>query len=115
MKKIIIIIVLLLLYQACSYEESPAQKEENNEIAYIGLQKQRIKAVLKDPESAQFKSMFVSKSMGVPVVCGLVNSKNSFGGYSGFQRVLSAGDMQAIESDMPAGEMDKIWNKACRK
>ncbi|ELP5232515.1 hypothetical protein R1Z32_001391 [Citrobacter freundii] len=56
---------------------------------YRSLTKQEINAVetavkghLKDPESARFKhSKFVSNGKGA--YCGLVNSKNSYGGYAG--------------------------------
>lgn len=46
-----------------------------------------IRNELKDPDSAKFKD-FVARadatSRGTFHVCGLVNAKNSFGGYSGF-------------------------------
>lgn len=37
-------------------------------------------ASLKDPESAQFRDIYI----GMTYACGQVNAKNSFGGYSGF-------------------------------
>ncbi len=51
--------------------------------------KKEIKQRLKDPDSAQFRSMFVIKyegKTGKPeyAVIGQVNAKNSFGGYNGF-------------------------------
>lgn len=43
---------------------------------------------LKDPDSARFKDEFISlpEEAGSPVLslCGQVNSKNSYGGYTGF-------------------------------
>ncbi len=42
---------------------------------------------LKDPYSAQFKNVrFSNGSGGVWVVCGEVNSKNSYGGYAGYTK-----------------------------
>lgn len=45
-----------------------------------------IRAVLKDPGSAEFKDERVSSS---GTYCAEVNSKNSYGGYIGFDRVMS--------------------------
>lgn len=43
-----------------------------------------VAARLKDPESARFGEMKgMSDNNGAIVVCGLVNAKNSFGGYTG--------------------------------
>jgi len=51
-----------------------------------------VKSELKDPESARFKSLpipdgakgeFKTENISAITYCGLVNSKNSFGGYSG--------------------------------
>ena len=41
-----------------------------------------VKAELSDPESARFKWVPVP-ALGVNTYCGLVNSKNRFGGYAG--------------------------------
>lgn len=73
-----------------------------------------IKQKLRDPESAQFKDTIVSRRSGSPIVCGLVNGKNAFGGYAGFQRFISAGQsIQILESDMAAGEMNIVWLRFC--
>lgn len=43
-----------------------------------------VKSKLKDPDSARFGTMAASKSAeGVVMVCGWVNAKNSYGGYTG--------------------------------
>jgi hypothetical protein len=74
----------------------------------IKLAQERVKDVLKDPESARFRSEFVGRD---GAVCGFVNSKNSYGGYSGFERYI-------VESDrvMLGGEpwkMDSHWQDVC--
>jgi hypothetical protein len=51
----------------------------------IGKAQELIKATLTDPGSAQFTEVAVSKG-NTGVVCGLVNSKNKFGGYAGPKR-----------------------------
>lgn len=43
-----------------------------------------VKKALKDPESARFGRMVAGRDKaGVLAVCGYVNAKNSFGGYTG--------------------------------
>ena len=74
------------------------------------MEQDKVKRRLKDPESAQFQNAFVSTSS---VVCGEVNAKNSFGGYSGFKRFISGANLQVLESDMGSGEMDMAWQKLC--
>jgi hypothetical protein len=43
---------------------------------------------LKDPSAAQFKSMpvILTERDGITDYCGLINGKNSYGGYTGFVR-----------------------------
>jgi hypothetical protein len=40
--------------------------------------------VLKDPESAMFRDIQALKRGNVTTICGWVNAKNSFGGYTGY-------------------------------
>ncbi|MDC5446163.1 hypothetical protein ACT4Y9_18345 [Acinetobacter baumannii] len=46
---------------------------------------------LKDPESAEFRN--------VKGVCGEVNAKNSYGGYTGFKRFIVVNNSAVIESN----------------
>lgn len=78
--------------------------------SYILLHQNKIKARMNDPESAQFRNVYVSS---LSLVCGEVNAKNGFGGYTGFQRFISGGELQFVETDMAAGEMDKSWPQFC--
>jgi len=81
-------------------------------MSYILGEQEKIKGRLKDPTSAEFRNVFVSSSYAV---CGEVNAKNSFGGYSGYVRFISGSDMQVVETDMAAGEMDKTWPQICKR
>jgi hypothetical protein len=48
--------------------------------------KMNLEAALKDPDSAKYRNLFVSRiSGGGLALCGEVNSKNGFGGYTGFK------------------------------
>lgn len=45
-----------------------------------------VKRTLKDPESSRFQNLIASRdSKGVITVCGFVNARNSYGGYTGMQ------------------------------
>ena len=48
------------------------------------------RSLMKDPASTQFRNVIVRRDaeQSLNVVCGEVNSKNSFGGYNGFQPFL---------------------------
>lgn len=93
-------------------EPKIAQAKEPNEFALKRIGEKNVLARLKDPDSAKFRGQFVGVS-GIP--CGEVNSKNSFGGYTGFQRYMaSGGGLVFIESDMAASEFEGAWLKLCR-
>jgi hypothetical protein len=81
------------------------------ELAWIGRQKDNIKGRLSDPESAKFQNVLISRATGAPVVLGEVNSKNGFGGYTGFRRFMVAEHIQFIEGvDVTYDEFNKTWN-----
>ena len=70
-----------------------------------------VRGLLKDPDSAVFGEMYVRRAPAL-VVCGTVNSRNSFGGMAGRQRFIS-GSVTSLEEQMRAGEMDKVWGRVC--
>lgn len=50
-----------------------------------------LKALLKDAESVKYRDVFLSRiDGGNLMLCGRVNSKNSFGGYTGFKRFIAS-------------------------
>lgn len=92
-------------------EEKAKHKNQNVNENMIILCKGYVSNRLKDPDSAKWEDVFVGKS----AVCGSVNSKNSFGGYSGFQSFICGGENAIFfEDDFAAGEFVKSWNKFCR-
>lgn len=50
--------------------------------------KKLVREQLKDPDSANFKHLTVYSKNEMLYVCGEVNAKNEFGGYTGFSRFL---------------------------
>ncbi|WP_115389819.1 hypothetical protein [Shewanella algae] len=73
-------------------------------------------ARLKDPKSAEFKDVYFFRGAdNVPMTCGQVNSKNSFGGFVGFQHFVSGGspDMTFLQNEVD--DFASVWNKFCTK
>ena len=66
-----------------------------------------LKNYLKDPDSAEIRNHNGN--------CGEVNSKNSFGGYSGFKRFIASPAIVAIEGEnMDSDEFQKAWDQVCK-
>ena len=85
--------------------------KQNN---WIWAGKEAVKSKLKDPDSAQFKNSYFNRSTtGVPVSCGLVNSKNGFGGYGGFQRYVSAASPELTFLEEQVADFQLLWNRYC--
>lgn len=68
---------------------------------------------LKDPESARFESLIVARFSGAPVVCGHVNAKNGFGGYTGPKAFMLVNGAAISEDDIASSAFAKAWNKSC--
>jgi hypothetical protein len=86
MKKNLITLILLLLAVAAGvvggewwYVWKPAE-----------LVRARVRAVLKDPDSAQFRSPTYYPKSGAG--CGFVNARNSMGGYVGYTAFIAFPD-----------------------
>lgn len=74
--------------------------------------------VLREPDSARFPVIYARRgASGVIYYCGLVNSRNGFGGYTGNRPFYAVGD-QRLTSVLRIGE-DQISNEAvlvmCRR
>ena len=104
MKKIILMAVLVGLV-GCGKKE-PTEAELNS---FRELKAQEsVKALLKDPSSAEFRNM--------NGMCGEVNSKNSFGAYTGFVRFIGTPDITVIEgenSQVDQATFNEVWKKMC--
>jgi hypothetical protein len=95
--------------------ESPADRE-TREMVWMERGKDAARSKLKDPDSAKFQNVYFHQGKdGVPLTCGEINSKNSFGGYGGFQKFISAGqaDLTFLQEQMDASEFAKVWNEMC--
>jgi hypothetical protein len=101
-----------LIFVAAAYLLTPAEPNNSpppltlDQAEFHGEIELAVKRQLKDPESAEF----VHGANG----CGVVNAKNSFGGYVGRQRFIAqAGGDAAIESESNHRAFDKLWRQHC--
>lgn len=98
--------------EAQRQRQATVETELQNE-AWIEKAKDAIKDRLKDPRSAEFRRLVVSRTGGIPMVCGEVSSRNGFGGRNGFQRVVSAARPDLTFLEEAIGDMDAVWRKFC--
>jgi len=76
--------------------------------------KDAVREKLKDPRSAEFRNVFFHRGPdGVPMTCGEVNSKNSFGGRRGFQKFVSAGQVDLTYLEEEVSDFYTVWNRLC--
>ena len=74
-----------------------------------------MKAKLKDSKAAEFRNVFFHRGAdGIPMTCGEVNSKNSFGGYTGFQKFVSGGSVDVTFLEEEVADFAPVWNRFCR-
>lgn len=90
---------------------SDKKLEQQKEI-WIVRSQDGIRKKLKDPSSAKFQNSLFVEFEGIPMVCGEVNAKNSFGAYEGFQRFVAGGsNMAFLESEV--ADFENLWSQIC--
>lgn len=108
--------------QGGSYAPSNSQttrpskvSEEAKEAIWIEKGKDAVRAALKDPDSAQFRNVYFKRGKdGIPVACGEVNSKNSLGGYGGYQKFVSAGKPELTYLEERVSDFANVWKNFCK-
>lgn len=71
------------------------------------------KAMLKDPDSAQFKNerLKTVADSGAYYMCAEINAKNSFGGYSGYKNAIVS--QSTLLTDDGSELFSGLWKKQC--
>lgn len=124
MKKIFSVCICVSLLSACvpaakSIKEAPivvTQKRALSDVEKNVIQ-ESVRGKLKDPDSAKFSMPQVNENGAPNVYCGLVNAKNSYGGYTGFTPFMATlvrtngevkGSFAMLPSSSRFGEMAMI-------
>lgn len=91
------------------------QSMDTQKIGWMQRGMGAIRAKLKDGDSAKFQNVFfVRGADGIPLTCGEVNSKNSFGAYGGFQRFVSGGDANLTFLEEEVSDFANVWSRFCQ-
>lgn len=96
--------------------EEPRRRDKDDELDWINVTQDHVRQSTRDPSSAQFRGSkvyyFKNKT---PVVCGEINSKNGFGGYTGYQRFIASGEKFGpfLEEMMEPREFYNSWREFC--
>ena len=118
MKTVAISLVIGCLWSSFAFaglEDSYGKTTDAKKTAWMTRGMDAVKTKLKDPGSAEFQNVYFHRgSEDIPVTCDEVNSKNSFGGYRGFQKFISTGksDMTFLEEEI--ADFANLWNALCR-
>lgn len=66
--------------------------------AYVDASLAKLRSSLKDPDSAKFYGIYAIQKPGQPrpSVCGAVNAKNSYGGYTGKTMFLATPEVAVV-------------------
>ena len=106
-KKLCALSLCILSMYGCG-EQSEESKAAMKEIRMQRMAREFVSSSLKDPESAQFQNQHG--------ICGEVNSKNSFGAYTGYQSFI-AGSAELVvlqrDSRLKPEEFQKLWAEFC--
>lgn len=96
-------------------EDSYNRTTDGQKIAWMDKGKEAVKLKLKDSSSAQFRNIYFHRGAdNIPMTCGEVNSKNSYGGYNGYQKFISAGNSDLTFLEEQVKDFYIIWNKFCQ-
>lgn len=95
------------MFPQTAEEKLRAQRDTQQQVRLIRAE-QAVKSVLRDPRSATFGTSFIGRD---DAVCGVVNAKNGFGGYTGPQTYMVHQNELRLGATLPAS----LWNRYCAK
>ncbi len=90
----------------------PAEPYYDPAISVKYAAEEEVRGHLRDPSSARFQDVFVKDVPG-RIVCGYVNAKNGFGGYTGFQPFVVEGNLTIMDGTIGRRAVVAMWNSTC--
>lgn len=95
--------------------ETKAYYNKHGKGATISAAKNAVKSKLKDPYSAQFSNVRLLDFNDGKIVCGDVNAKNSFGGYTGSSTFIASPSEYLFYGGSRGRVGDFVISEACSK
>lgn len=103
-----------LLHQRRETEARLEAREDARRRAAVTAARAAILSMLKDPESAQFVGEQVRAAGDGYAVCGQVNARTGFGGYTGPRRYVAHRGAVVFEEAATPAQMADAWSRFCR-
>lgn len=81
---------------------------------FANFAKEELTRSFKDPSDVQFRRVFIA-GKALPVLCGEVNGKNSYGAFVGFRRFYATGKgvLTEVEPVRDTFVFDSMWPRMC--
>lgn len=117
MRKLILLsaMVILSINLFADMSDSYDKTTDARKIGWMDKGKEAVSFKLKDSDSAKFRNVYFHRgSDNIPMTCGEVNSKNSYGAYIGFQRFISAGTSENTYLEEQVSGFSDTWNRFCK-
>lgn len=93
-------------------EKTAEQLDRDRDYTRVYVTKEAIKRSLRDPDSARFGTVRVYRSGGSPVVCGTVNARNGFGGYTGERPFMATEERLTMPAEVTRA-FQRAWRENC--
>jgi len=106
----VLMLVFLFGLVTCVMRDTPSSVSQTNELDSKIAGRDNVLNRLRDPDSAVFAGERLGEN---GVLCGQVNAKNGFGGFTGQKRFISSGSGALIEGDIDLVSFAAAWQKAC--
>ena len=102
--RLILLLSTIVITVSSAYAQNPTERFLNSiddlmeieSIAFVERSddeiieriKENVRGELRDPDSAEFRRVNLTREEEAIYLCGQVNAKNAFGGYTGFTKVF---------------------------
>lgn len=99
--------------------DTPNAEKMNDRVQqqlWVARTEEAVRSQMRNPDTVRFRRSYFKIFQGqLPMVCGEVSAENGFGGRSGYQRYIAAGETfgPVLEEMMAPGEFAQTWNQIC--
>ena len=112
-------IARLACYDENAKNSPIVDKKSTGERDYIAEARESVVKNFKDPDSAKFRNEVIYHNSGLTTshhkgVCGEVNSKNSYGAYTGFKRYYYSFGEAGASTEGSKSTFDIFWDIVCQ-